>query len=47
MIIISGLEGINSGQEDLRDDAVSKMIKELDGKHRLGGFNQNQTSVVF
>ena len=47
MIIISGLEGIKSGKEDLRDDVVSKMIKELDGKHILGGFNQNQIGVFF
>ena len=29
-------------KEALRDDAVSKMIDDLNGRHILGEFNQNQ-----
>ena len=40
--ILSVIEDIWNGKEDLRDDMVSKIIQDLYGRHRLGGFNKNQ-----
>ena len=45
--ILSGIEGIRSGKEDLRDDVVSKMIELLNVRKRLGGFNQSQIREIF
>ena len=38
-MILSGIEGIWHRKETLRDDVLSKMIYELYGRHRLGGFD--------
>ena len=36
---MSVIEDIWNGKEALRDDMVSKIIQDLYGRHRLGGFD--------
>ena len=35
------------GERILGDDAVSKMIEDLNGRETLGGFNQNPNRELF
>ena len=46
MIILSVIEGIWHGKEDLGDDVVLKIIQELDTRGELGGFNKNKTKDI-
>ena len=46
MIILSVIEGIWHGKEDLGDDVVLKIIQELDTRGKLGGFNKNKTKDI-
>ena len=46
-IILSVVEGIWNYKEALRYDLVFKMIEELDGIHKLDGFDQVQIRDIF
>ena len=46
MRLLSVVEGICNGREDLRGGGVKKIIEELNVIHRLGGFNQSQAREI-
>ena len=45
--ILYQIEGICIGQETLRHDVVLKMIEDLNGIQRLGGFNENKIKELW
>ena len=47
MSIFYGIEGVWYDKEALRDNVVSIIIVDLNGRQKLSGFNQNQIMEIF